>query len=311
MKLSIAIPTYNRAFHLDKNLKLLLNQYNNNFQVIVQDNYSKDNTSMIIEKYIKLGLPIIYEKNPKNLGWAKNFEICFKKVKTKYMILLGDDDIIINGGINIILENIDRYNPDLIFMNAFPIKNYKKSYSINENNSRKYNLEEFLIETILQFRLISSYVIKTKYISNVNKFTGNFAHLNVVLEILKNADVFIKINNKLIGSFINNSEFDHETNFSDEYVKEFFLLYRKYLSNVISKSSMIKIENKMLKTYLPKLILKSRYGFIKRDNNISQNFDLIFSNNDYYNKNRFLFTKNNFFSNLSLLILLIVNQVNK
>ena len=129
MKLTIAIPTYNRSFFLDKNLKELLNQYNSNFEIIVQDNASTDNTTDIIDKYIKLGLPIIYEKNKKNLGWAKNFEICFKKVKTKYMILLGSDDIIFSGGIEYILKEIELYKPDLIFMNAIGIKNYNKKYT--------------------------------------------------------------------------------------------------------------------------------------------------------------------------------------
>ena len=32
------------------------------------------------------------------------------------MILLGDDDIIVNGGVDIILNNINEYNPDLIFI---------------------------------------------------------------------------------------------------------------------------------------------------------------------------------------------------
>lgn len=116
MKLSIGIPTYNRSYFLDNNLKQLLKEYDNNFELIIQDNASTDNTQEIVEKYIKLGLPIIYDRNLTNIGWTKNFEICFKKVKTKYMILLGDDDIIVNGGVDIILNNINEYNPDLIFI---------------------------------------------------------------------------------------------------------------------------------------------------------------------------------------------------
>ena len=42
-----------------------------------------------------------------------------------------------------------------------------------------------------------------------------------------------KINDKLIGTFKNNSDFDHKVNFSDVYVKEFFELFRKYLINKI------------------------------------------------------------------------------
>jgi len=311
MKLSIAIPTYNRSYFLDNNLKQLLKEYNNNFEIIIQDNASTDNTEEIVEKYIKSGLPIIYERNLTNLGWTKNFEICFKKAKTKYMILLGDDDIIVNGGVDIILNNINEYNPDLIFMNAFSIKNYNKEYYASKNDSQQFDLDEFLCETILQFRLISSYVINTEYVKKVKEFSGNFAHLHVVFETLSNAKKFIKINNKLIGSFINNSDFDHKVNFSDIYVKEFFLLFNKYLSTTLSSTSIVEIENIMLKKYLPKLILKSRFGFIKNDDLVSQNFDLIFGKNDYYKKYRSYFTVNNIYNSIILFVILIFNLLKK
>ena len=311
MKLTIAIPTYNRSYFLNNNLKQLLKEYDNNFEIIIQDNASTDNTEEIVKKYIKYGLPIIYERHLTNLGWAKNFEICFKKAKTKYMILLGDDDIIVNGGVDIILHNINEHNPDLIFMNAFSIKNYDKEYYALKNDSQLFDLDEFLYKTILQFRLISSYVIKTEYVNKVKEFTGNFAHLHVVFETLSNAKKFLKINNKLIGSFINNSDFDHKVNFSDIYVKEFFLLFNKYLSATLSRTSIIEIENIMLKKYLPKLILKSRFGYIKKDDLVSQNFDLIFVNNDYYKNNRSFFTVNNIYSSIILCLILIFNLLKK
>ena len=311
MKLTIAIPTYNRSFFLDNNLKQLLKEYDDNFEIIIQDNASNDKTYEIVEKYIKLGLPINYERNLTNLGWTKNFEICFKKAKTKYMILLGDDDIIVNGGVDIILNNINEYNPDLIFMNAFSIKNYNKEYYASKNDSQQFDLDEFLCETILQFRLISSYVINTEYVKKVKEFSGNFAHLHVVFETLSNAKKFIKINNKLIGSFINNSDFDHKVNFSDIYVKEFFLLFNKYLSTTLSSTSIVEIENIMLKKYLPKLILKSRFGFIKNDDLVSQNFDLIFGKNDYYKKYRSYFTVNNIYNSIILFVILIFNLLKK
>jgi hypothetical protein len=224
---------------------------------------------------------------------------------------LGDDDIIVNGGIDIILNNINEYSPDLIFMNAFSIKNYNKEYYASKNDSQQFDLEEFLCETILQFRLISSYVINTEYVNKVKEFSGNFAHLHVVFETLSNAKKFIKINNKLIGSFINNSDFDHKVNFSDIYVKEFFLLFNKYLSNTLSRTSIVEIENIMLKKYLPKLILKSRFGFIKNDDLVSQNFDLIFGNNDYYKNNRSYFTINNSYNSIILFVILIFNLLKK
>jgi len=311
MLLSIAIPTYNRAFYLDKNLNELFKQYRNNFQVIVQDNASNDNTPNVVNKYKKMGLPIVYEINEKNLGWSKNFEICFKKVKTDYVILLGDDDVIIDGGINTILKNIRKSNPDLIFMKAFAFNNYNFKKNKKENYGDLLNLESFLYKSILQFRLMSSYVFKTKYIKNVNDYSGNFAHLHVVFEILNKGNSFMLINEKLIACFKNNSDFDNKVNFSDIYVKEFFQLFRKYLINKISKDSMEIIENIMLKKYFPKVILKSKFGLIKKDNLIKQNFDLIFEKNKFYKKNRAFYIENNLTSLFFLTFIIVCNIINR
>ena len=167
---------------------------------------------------------------------GKNFELCFKRVKTKYMILLGDDDIIIKDGIKNIYNDIKKFNPDLIYCKTFSFSRYSQvNQTINSIKSEKYNLESFLEKTILGFRLISSYVINTKYIKDTIDFSGNFAHLHVILRALTQGNIFIINYKNIIGSLRDNSSFDHEQNFSDIYVKEFFSIYRKYLENYISK----------------------------------------------------------------------------
>ena len=49
MKLSVAIPTYNRSYFLDNNLKQLFKEYDNNFEIIIQNNASTDNTEEVVE----------------------------------------------------------------------------------------------------------------------------------------------------------------------------------------------------------------------------------------------------------------------
>ncbi len=299
MLLTIAIPTFNRAPFLETNLLYLLAQYKNNFKIIVQDNASTDNTKNVIDKYIDLGLPIEYEKNSKNLGWTKNFEICFKKCQTKYIMLIGDDDYLVDGGIKLILDNLKNSNPDLLFVKAFATNKKVKSHLFSTKESI-INREEFLLNTILQFRLISSHVINSKYIKRVKSYEGNFAHLHPILISLRDGKKFIYIKDKVVGSFPNNSEFDLEANFSDVYVNEFFTVFRRYLNNVLNKKYHNKIEDQMLKYYYPKLILKSRLGMIKNDKNIKRNFDYIFEKNNFYQKNSHFYNKNTIMSNIYL-----------
>ena len=58
----------------------------------------------------------------------------------------------------------------------------------------------------------------------------------------------------------------------------------------------------MLEEYYPKLVFKSRLGIIKKDNNIYNNFELIFSDNPYYLKKRKLFKDNKIISNILLVL---------
>ena len=71
------------------------------------------------------------------------------------------------------------------------------------------------------------------------------------------------------------------------------------------------IENIMLKKYFPKLLIKSKFGFIKKDNLIKQNFDLIFNKNKYYKKNRAFYIKNNLISLFFMLFTSTFNLINR
>jgi abequosyltransferase len=297
--LTIAIPTYNRAKFLFKNLSYLKTQYNSNFNILIQDNASTDNTRDIVKKFIQMDLPINYIRNKKNFGWAKNFELCYKNNKSSYLMILGDDDYILNGGVDIILDNLKNYKPSLLFLKAFSTKK-NKNYKLKNKLGVILNKDDFLIATMLQFRLISSFVVNTKYVNKIKSFKGNFAHLHVVLTNLKYDNTFIFIKSKTIAVYPNNSDFNQKVNFSDIYVTEFFKLFRQYLKNKIRSEINEDLENKMLKDYYPKLILKSRLGLIKTDTKIKENFTYIFKSNLYFNKNKDLFIKNNLFSNVYL-----------
>ena len=51
MNLTVLIPTYNRAQFLERALQSLTRQTYKQFQVIVTDNCSSDNTDHVVEKF--------------------------------------------------------------------------------------------------------------------------------------------------------------------------------------------------------------------------------------------------------------------
>ena len=86
---SVIIPTYNQANLLDRCLKSVTQQTFKNYEVIIIDNYSTDNTSKIIKKF---GKKIKYFKFRNRGVIAKSRNLGIKKSKGKWICFLDSDD---------------------------------------------------------------------------------------------------------------------------------------------------------------------------------------------------------------------------
>jgi len=89
---SVVIPTYNRADKLKNCLESLLNQTYKNFEVIVSDDGSSDNTSEIVEAAKRRGLQVKYIYNSNWGGPARPRNIGIKNSKYKWICFLDSDD---------------------------------------------------------------------------------------------------------------------------------------------------------------------------------------------------------------------------
>jgi glycosyltransferase involved in cell wall biosynthesis len=92
-KVSILVPTYNYARYLDEAINSVLNQTLGDFELIIVDDQSKDNTDEIISKYLD-DPRISYYKNPVNLGLVANFNKSLEYANGEYIkFLLADDKL--------------------------------------------------------------------------------------------------------------------------------------------------------------------------------------------------------------------------
>ena len=87
---SIVIPTFNQSNFLKEALNSVFNQDFKNFEVIVIDNYSSDETNKIIRTYKK---KIIYKKIKNNGVIAKSRNLGIKKSRGKWIAFLDSDDL--------------------------------------------------------------------------------------------------------------------------------------------------------------------------------------------------------------------------
>lgn len=91
LKISICVPVYNGAKVVIPTLGSILSQSYKNFEIIVVNDKSKDNTGEVI-KTLK-DPRIKYFENRKNLGYSKNLENCRRKARGDILYLMGQDDI--------------------------------------------------------------------------------------------------------------------------------------------------------------------------------------------------------------------------
>lgn len=112
-KISVVIPTYNRAKTINKSIKSVLNQTYTNIEVIVVDDCSTDNTETIIKK-IK-DKRVKYYKLDCNKGacFARNYGI--KKATGNYIAFQDSDDIFEKNKLEKQYENIKKNKSDLNF----------------------------------------------------------------------------------------------------------------------------------------------------------------------------------------------------
>ncbi len=96
-KISIIIPTYNRANYLKQTIESALAQDYENYEVIVLDNASTDSTAEVIEKYLDND-KFRYYRNETNIGMVKNWHKAIYEYSTgDWFLILSDDDYFIDS----------------------------------------------------------------------------------------------------------------------------------------------------------------------------------------------------------------------
>jgi glycosyltransferase involved in cell wall biosynthesis len=121
--LTIAIPTYNRADLLDKQLTWLsqaIKGFESECEILVSDNCSTDHTQSIISKWQNIFTNITFKsnKNPENIGVMRNIFHCLSSATTKYVWTIGDDDPIQERAVAYVINKIKNIDDlSLLFLN--------------------------------------------------------------------------------------------------------------------------------------------------------------------------------------------------
>jgi len=107
--LTILTPTYNRAYILEKAYKSLLNQTNKNFEWMIVDDGSNDDTKDLVDKLISEGLIEIRYFYKQNGGKHTALNYGIKKLNTDYVLILDSDDCLEDDCVEKVLKEWEKY----------------------------------------------------------------------------------------------------------------------------------------------------------------------------------------------------------
>lgn len=140
--LTIAIPTYNRGQFVKRLLDNILPQCTPETEILVSDNCSTDDTCDIVNPYLG---QISYIRNTTNIGPDGNFLQCYRRARGKFVWLLGDDDLVVDGAIPQVVAFL-KGNMDIsvLFFNYKPFKLHKNNIWYGNCFLKEKNCNEIL-----------------------------------------------------------------------------------------------------------------------------------------------------------------------
>lgn len=92
-KVSVCIPTYNRAEMLCESAASVLRQTFSDFELIISDNASEDATKSVVRRLEDKR--IVYVRNSRNLGPLENMNRCLRLARGQFIAFLPDDDVML------------------------------------------------------------------------------------------------------------------------------------------------------------------------------------------------------------------------
>lgn len=140
---SILMCTYNSAVTLKSAVNSVMNQTYQNWELVILDNGSKDNTIEIIRKYAESDDRIHIICRKLNVGWRKGISLCLPEASGQYMMFLGADDYLASDEVlQEVADEIYKSRPDIVWTGCGFAVWENGTYKIVEQKIPQYRIYE-------------------------------------------------------------------------------------------------------------------------------------------------------------------------
>ena len=117
-RLTIGLPVYNGERYLAESIESLLGQSYTDFELIISDNASTDDTSRICERYAKQDSRIRYYRQPRNVGLAPNHNFCAEQARGEFFKWAAADDLYHRDLLLRCVEVLDE-RPEVVLVHSY------------------------------------------------------------------------------------------------------------------------------------------------------------------------------------------------
>jgi glycosyltransferase involved in cell wall biosynthesis len=122
IKFSVCIPNFNYANYIGETIRSVLDQTYSNYEIIIADNCSTDNSEDVIRSFKDERIRFI--KNEMNLGFGPNLDIATEQTTGDYILLLSSDDIMKKDALMVyaeVIRTLPELDPNMVIFSAFDI----------------------------------------------------------------------------------------------------------------------------------------------------------------------------------------------
>ena len=106
-KISVILPVYNGAQYLKDSIESILNQTYSNFELIIVDDCSTDNSSEIAKSYANIDSRVAYFCNEQNLKLPASLNLGFAKATGTYWTWTSCDNLYFNNAFEVMAAELD------------------------------------------------------------------------------------------------------------------------------------------------------------------------------------------------------------
>ena len=120
--ISVILPTYNHAHFLGKAIESVLSQLYTNWELLIIDNHSEDNTDEVIASFSDCRIRTLKTHNDGVIAVSRNIGII--EAKGEWIAFLDSDDTWYNQKLSTVTELINKYNQyDVISTDEYMVEN--------------------------------------------------------------------------------------------------------------------------------------------------------------------------------------------